>query len=60
MGFIPSKVEGDIWMRDKGDHWEYIFVYVDDLGIAPKKPQVIIDKLMKKYDFKLKGTGPIQ
>ena len=58
-GFIPSKAESDIWMRDKGDHWEYIAVYVDDLLIASKDPQAIIDMLEKDYNFKLKGTGPI-
>ena len=31
MGFTPSKAESDIWMRDAGDHYEYIAVYVDDL-----------------------------
>ena len=46
-------------MRDKGDHWEYIAVYVDDLLIASKDPQAIIDMLEKDYNFKLKGTGPI-
>ena len=34
MGFFPSKAENDIWMRDKGDHYEYIGVYVDDLIIC--------------------------
>jgi hypothetical protein len=58
-GYIPSKAESDIWMRDKGDHWEYIAVYVDDLLIASKDPQAIIDMLKKDYNFKLKGTGPI-
>ena len=38
MGFTPSKAECDIWMRDQGDYYEYIAVYVDDLLIASKKP----------------------
>jgi len=59
MGFVPSKAERDIWMRDKGDHYEYIVVYVDDLGIASKKPSEIINELENRYGFKLKGTGPI-
>ena len=37
MGFTPSKAEGDIWMRDAGDHYEYIGVCVDDLIIASKE-----------------------
>jgi hypothetical protein len=26
-GFLPCKVKPDIWMRDKGDHYEYVGVY---------------------------------
>jgi hypothetical protein len=60
MGFTPSKAEEDIWMRDCGDHYEYIAVYVDDLLIASKNPQGIIDQLeAKPHQFKLKGTGPV-
>ena len=60
MGFSISKAEPDIWMRDKGDHYEYIAVYVDDLLLIGKDPQVIVDILSKTYKFKLKGTGPIE
>ena len=60
MGFFPSKAERDIWMRAKGDHYEYIAVYVDDLLIVSKDPQSIIDMLSGPiHKFKLKGTGPI-
>ena len=60
MGFFPSRFEPDIWMRDKGDHYEYIAVYVDDLTIVSKRPQDIIDTLINDYKFKLKGTGSIE
>ena len=34
--------------------------FVDDLIIAPRNPQSIIDQLQSKpHAFKLKGTGPI-
>jgi hypothetical protein len=60
MGFNPSKMDSDIWMRDCKDHYEYIACYVDDLMIASKNPQKIIDALEgNPNDFKLKGTGPI-
>jgi hypothetical protein len=60
MGFTPSRAEEDIWMRDMGDHYEYIAVYVDDLAIASKNPQGIIDALEgDPNNFKLKGTGPM-
>ncbi len=61
MGFTPSKAEEDIWMRDMGDHYEYIAVYVDDLMIASRMPQAIIDTLTSEpINFKLKGTGPVE
>ncbi len=60
MGFFPSKAEEDIWMRDCGDHYEYLAVYVDDLLIASRKPQEIIDALTSApNNYKLKGTGPV-
>ncbi len=59
MGFSPCKAEPDIWMREKDGLWEYIGVYVDDLAIASKDPQAIINVLEQEYRFKLKGTGPI-
>jgi hypothetical protein len=59
MGFKPSKSEPDIWMRKNGEIYEYIAVYVDDLAIAAKDPQSIIDVLTVRHQFKLKGTGPI-
>ena len=34
-------------------------MYVDDLLMASKDPQAIVDALMDKHKFKLKGTGPI-
>ena len=60
MGFTPSKADEDIWMRRVDDHYEYIAVYVDDLAIASKNPQAIIDSLMNDHKFKLKGNGPIK
>ena len=61
MGFRPSKAEEDIWMRDKGDHYEYLACYVDDLAIASRNPQAIIDALEgAPHNFKLKGTGPME
>jgi Reverse transcriptase (RNA-dependent DNA polymerase) len=59
MGFKPSRAEKDIWMRRNGDHYEYIVVYVDDLGVAAKDPTSITEELIRRYGFILKGTGPI-
>ena len=42
MGFVPIKVDIDLWMRDKGDHYEYIACYVDDIMIFARDTQAII------------------
>jgi hypothetical protein len=60
MGFFPSKAEPDIWMREAGDHYEYIGTYVDDLCIVSKHPLRITNHLVDECKFKLKGTGPIE
>ena len=39
--------------------YEYIAVYVDDLTIAAKNPKEICDALTGKYNYKLKGVGPL-
>lgn len=39
MGFKPSKAGRDIWMRDMGDHYEYVVLYVDDLWLASRVPK---------------------
>ena len=59
MGFYASKAERDIWMRDMGDHYEYIAVYVDDLAIVSRDAKKITDILTEEHNFKLKGTGAI-
>ena len=57
MNFFPSKAEADIWMRDMGDHYEYIAVYVDDLLIVSNNPQGLIDAFINDHHFKLIGGG---
>ena len=58
--FEPSNSDPDVWMRPEpgGTCYEYIAVYVDDLAIAAKDPQVFCNELKKKYNLKLKGVGP--
>jgi hypothetical protein len=60
LGFFPCKADSDVWMRPNGEEYEYVAVYVDDLAIAMKDPQAFVNALTKRYNFKLKGTGPIQ
>jgi len=59
MGFHPCKAEPDIWMLQNDDIYKCIGVYVDDIAAATKDPKAITDLLQDKYQFKLKGTGPI-
>jgi hypothetical protein len=46
-------------MRRKGNAYEYVALYVDDLAIAMKDPKEFTDTLENKNKLKLKGTGPI-
>jgi len=59
MGFTISKADNDVWMRDCGDHYEYIAVYVDDLCIASLDPAKLVQTLKDKYSFAIKGDGEI-
>ena len=59
LGFSVCKASPDVWMRPTKDCYEYIAVYVDDLAIAAKDPKAIVDILQNKYNYKLKGVGPI-
>ena len=60
MGFVPCKADPDVWMREKNDIWEYVCVYVDDLAVALRDPKTFMDELQSKYNYKLKGVGPIE
>jgi hypothetical protein len=57
MNFTPSYADPDVWMRDAGDHWEYLAVYVDDLMAIMKDPDEFFKVLTTKYKYKLKGVG---
>jgi hypothetical protein len=46
-------------MRLNGDLYEYVAMYVDDLCLGMLDLKSFTDTLQKKYNFKLKGTGPI-
>jgi Reverse transcriptase (RNA-dependent DNA polymerase) len=60
LGFTQCKMEPDIWMRKQSDHYEYFAVNVDDLAIASKDPNKIVQDLQNQHDLKLKGTGPLK
>ncbi len=59
LGFTPCQADPDIWIRDAGDKWEYVCVYVDDLLTALKDAKAFFEILQSdKYQYKLKGVGP--
>ena len=45
----------DLWIKDMGNHYEYIATYIDDLLIASRNPAPIIKELEQTY--MLKGVG---
>jgi Reverse transcriptase (RNA-dependent DNA polymerase) len=58
MGFVQSKAESYIWMRENNGLHEYIAVYVDDLLIAARDPEGIT-RMLENTCFKLKGVGSL-
>ena len=36
LGFVPSKADQDLYIRDADNHWEYIAKYIDDILIISK------------------------
>ena len=59
MGFFMCKLEPDIWIRQNGYIYEYIYVYIDDLELAAKDSKILINALENKYTLNLKVKGPI-
>ena len=56
LGFTPTKVDADLYMRKHKDgYYEYIATYVDDLLIMSKEPMALIAEFKKTYV--LKGVG---
>lgn len=56
MGYVPSLADTDVWMKDMGDHYKYVCVYVDDLIYAGKDPDGFY-KALRDQGFTLKGVG---
>ena len=51
-------VDPDLWMRDAGDLWEYVIVYVDDIIVAMKDAKHFFDELQGlNVGFTMKGVG---
>ena len=57
LGFTPSYADPNVWMRDAGDKWEFVCVYVDDILSALVDPDPFY-KSLTDLGYKLKGVGP--
>ena len=55
MGYRPSKADTDFWIANKGDHYEYVATYVDDVLVYSRDPMKVIHEL--QCDYILKGIG---
>jgi len=53
--FHPSLADSDFWIKECGDHYEYIATYVDDLLVFSRDPMALITTT--KDDYILKGIG---
>ena len=58
LGFMQCKADPDLWLKDAGDCYEYICVYVDDLLTVMKDGDTFFQTLINDYNYKLKGVGP--
>jgi hypothetical protein len=55
IGFKPSRVDNDFWIRKKDDHYEYLATYVDDILAFSRDLMGIIEFIKKSYS--IKGVG---
>jgi hypothetical protein len=57
MGYKPCMADPDVWLKDCGQHYEYVCVYVDDIMMFGKNPIDFFNSLTRDYQYKLKGVG---
>jgi len=55
MGYAPSYADPNMWIKDAGDHYEYIATWVDDLLVIGHNTMETIEKFKELYP--LKGVG---
>ncbi len=57
LGFFPSYADPDVWLRDAGDCYEYVVVYVDDILTALKDPEAFYSAIQSDpWNYKLKNV----
>ena len=57
LNFFPSYADPDVWLRDAGDCYEYVVVYVDDILTALKDPEEFYTAIQSDpWNYKLKNV----
>ena len=57
MGFTPTYADPNVWIRDAGDVYEYVVVYIDDILTALKDPDSFHKELQSDpWNYKLKNV----
>eukprot|EP00957_Ditylum_brightwellii_P165554 12603521-Ditylum_brightwellii.AAC.2 len=58
LGFAPSKVDQDLWMRDADNHYKYIAKYIGNILIVARNSMAILDQLKNPLSpCNFKGVG---
>ena len=57
MGFRPCKAEPNLWMRCKGNYYEYVSVMIDDVIIFSHQQNLIIESIINLFNDDLKEVG---
>ena len=52
LGWIPSKADADLWMRENGDDYEYLATHTDDFIIISTNPKRAMSKIEQIYIIK--------
>ena len=55
MGFCPLRVDPELWLRKTKDGLEYLALYVDDVCVWSKDPNIVLKQLQER--FAMKGCG---
>ena len=55
MGYIPSRADPNLFYKDKGDYYEHLASYMDDILVWSRDPMAIMDVLKRIYT--IKGVG---
>jgi len=52
LGIQPTKVDVDLWMREKDNHYEYVAISVDDVLVWSKQPMSVMNKIKRTFQLR--------